>query len=180
MTLRVPSRRALGLAAAGTLGLGMAAFGPAGVASAVAPFTFSTTSLSTVTVPAGYCAIDWTLIGGHGGTNPASVPGLAGGELRVTTPVTAGEQYELAAGSAGTAYSGGGAGGTNLTSSAYNGRGGGGVAGGGGAASTRSTGRSTAPPTTPGRQPHRGRPGRGHRRALRRPGRTDRSDRRRR
>jgi hypothetical protein len=81
-----------------------------------------------VLVPSDVCSVDWTVIGGQGGTGAGEAAGGAGGELRVTTRGAAGQFVVLDPGTAGQPSSVGAAGGTNGGGSA----GGTGTAGGGG------------------------------------------------
>jgi hypothetical protein len=110
--LTSPSRRAAGLLAATTIGLSTAVLSVPGVAFAAPSSTLPSLSVSTaegdtsVTVPAGICAITWKVIGGQGGDN-ADGPGAAAGELRLTTEVAADDEFTLAAGTAGTPTAGG-------------------------------------------------------------------------
>ena len=140
-----PSRRSAALLAVSTIGLSTAVLGVTGVAAAVelAPVSFSTAGETPVTsyeVLDGYCTIDWTVIGGSGGAagdEPATL-GTLGGLIEITTTVTAGQVYTLAAGDAGgnATADAAGAGGTNSEES--NGTAGstGDVFGGGGGASS--------------------------------------------
>ena len=145
MHITSPSRRAVGLVAAGALGIGTAVLGFGGVAQATPvqiPYGFSTAGGDTTAqVPAGYCAIDWTVIGGQGGADGADTPnpGLAAGELRIRTTVTPEQVFTLSPGTAGASFADGYNGGTNAGDSGLNGVAGGGVDGGGGGAATAVT-----------------------------------------
>ncbi|RBY74943.1 hypothetical protein DQ239_18120 [Blastococcus sp. TF02-09] len=93
MHLVPPSRRALGLTAAGALALSSSVLAFGGVASAVAPAGAVETAnppgfsydhdggTDTWVLPAGYCAVSWHLEGGQGGagsgTGEDGVPGGA-------------------------------------------------------------------------------------------------------
>jgi hypothetical protein len=134
-------RRALGLVAVGAIGMSTAVLGVTGVAHAapLAPITF-TAADSPLTIPAGYCTVDWKLVGGQGGASEDGVPGAKGGELVTTTDVRSGQQYQLMPGAAGWAGAAGigGAGGVS-PDGAHDGLRGEdavGTAGGGGGAAT--------------------------------------------
>ncbi|HEY0509139.1 MAG TPA: fibronectin type III domain-containing protein [Blastococcus sp.] len=109
-------RRALGLLAVGTIGMSTAVLGVTGVAQAapLAPITF-TAADSPLTIPAGYCTVDWKLVGGSGGAAEDGTPGVRGGELAITTDVRKADTFTLFPGTAGSVGAGGvgGAGGTN-------------------------------------------------------------------
>jgi hypothetical protein len=90
-------------------------------------------------VPAGICSIDWTVTGGQGGAGSDGDVGETGGELRVTTRVTAGQQLLVRPGLPGLDWTAGAAGGVGDGDvrggfGSPDGRGGGG--GGGGAGSS--------------------------------------------
>ncbi|GAB3352410.1 fibronectin type III domain-containing protein [Modestobacter lapidis] len=105
-----PSRRAAGLLAVATIGMSTAVLSVSGVASAtpVPALSFSTVDGDTTSgaVPEGICGIAWRVIGGEGGVDVDGAPGQPGGELRVTTEVSAGEDFTLSAGAAGTGTAG--------------------------------------------------------------------------
>ncbi|WP_166533513.1 hypothetical protein [Blastococcus xanthinilyticus] len=108
-----PSRRALGLVAAGAMGLSTAVLGVGGVAHAdIATDIYwaDPAHSGPVTIPAGVCAVDWVLHGGTGGTGAGSSGG-AGGHVAARTAVTAGQQFTLLAGAGGAAAGSTGAGG---------------------------------------------------------------------
>ncbi|MGY1813920.1 hypothetical protein [Blastococcus sp. SYSU D00820] len=144
MHLAPPSRRALGLAAAGVLALSSTVLAPGGVAAAEtapAPLTYSTAEgQADVVVPAGYCSADWVVIGARGGAGSGGEAGAPGGEVRATTPVTAGQILTLRIGlEGGDASSVPGTGGSNAYDGYRGADGGddgdGGLGGGGGGAS---------------------------------------------
>ncbi|GHE11628.1 fibronectin type III domain-containing protein [Klenkia taihuensis] len=112
MRFTSPSRRALGLAAASTIGMSTALLGVTGIASAAPTPTWTFNgSQGTVTVPDGICAIDVVAIGGAGGAASDGSPGDPGGRLEVEdVDVQPGDVLELYVGAAGGA--GGTAGGT--------------------------------------------------------------------
>lgn len=64
-------------------------------------------------VPLDICAVEWTVIGGQGGAGSADAAGQRGGEVRVTTQRTAGQNFTLHPGGVGRDWAAGGAGGTN-------------------------------------------------------------------
>jgi LPXTG-motif cell wall-anchored protein len=115
--LTSPSRRAVGLLAAGTIGLSTAVLGVTGVAQAAGPLTpiTFTAADSPLTIPAGYCTVDWKLVGGSGGTAEDGTAGAKGGELVVTTNVRKDDTFAFYPGTAGSAGASGvgGAGGIN-------------------------------------------------------------------
>jgi hypothetical protein len=139
-------RRALGLLAVGTIGMTSAVLGVTGVAQATVPTWTATGSGDTDPVPAGICAIEWTLIGGSGGADSDGAADGLGGELWVTLAVEAGDTFTLYPGTAGAdgqAAASGALGGTNGDGIADDQGDAGGLdsdtdigAGGGGAAST--------------------------------------------
>jgi hypothetical protein len=108
--LASPSRRALGLAAAGALGLSTLVVGLPGIAAASTALPGST----TITVPDGACGLALTLTGGHGAAAGGN-PGGAGDVVGVTLPVVAHDDVslEVVPLPGGTA-TGGGAGGTAI------------------------------------------------------------------
>jgi hypothetical protein len=97
-----PSRRAAGLVAVGAIAVTSGVLAVAAPAQAE-PSGWAVTSDGgpTVTIPAGICAVDWWISGGRGGQDSTDALGLAGGLLRVTTSVVAGQVYTLAPGTAG-------------------------------------------------------------------------------
>ena len=146
MKLTSPSRRVLGLLAAGTVGLSTAVLGT-GVAQAVGgnPTGFDPDSgvQAEWTVPEGTCVIEWVLTGARGGADDQGNAAAAPDERTVRTMVTPGDVFTLVPGAGGADAPGGaagpgGAGGTNgAGGGSYDGAAG--VAetdGGGGAAST--------------------------------------------
>jgi hypothetical protein len=112
-----PSRRAAGLLAVTTIGLSTAVLGVVGVASAApAPetvpleqFSFTTTSsadydqpnTTSLTIPDGYCSVQWSVYGGGGGGDGVAVFGHGAGSIGATTTVVAGQKYDLFPGTAG-------------------------------------------------------------------------------
>lgn len=114
MRLPSPSRRALGVLAAGAIGMSTAVFGVAGVAQASSgPFTL--TGSTPLTVPSGICTVEWVLNGGAGAT-VGSFTGGTGHRMTIHMSVIPGETLTaapvvLAGGAAGT---GGGAGGNGI------------------------------------------------------------------
>jgi LPXTG-motif cell wall-anchored protein len=109
----LPARRAVGLLAAGTIGLSTALLGIPGVAAAdPSGWTFTDAS-PTIVVPTGTCAIDWSIVGSRGG---AGIDGISADSPMVTkirTAVGAGWTFTLAVGAPGASAADGGAGGTN-------------------------------------------------------------------
>ncbi len=137
MHLATPSRRALGLAAVSAIAMSTAVLSVGGVAQAApAPIPF-TAADGSITVQAGYCSIDWHLVGGSGGADGNAVAGAFGGELVVTTEVEEDDEFVLWAGTAGADGTPGNSavGGVNGSGS-WNGISGMNGGGGGGAAST--------------------------------------------
>ncbi len=137
MQLTSPSRRALGLLAAGTLGLSSAVLGT-GVAQAAGQPTGSADSDvdPTWTVPEGTCTVEWVVTGARGGADDQGAPAAAPAERTVTTIVSPGDVFTLAAGTAGAAAPAGVGGTTSQGEGAYDGAAGSGPTdGGGGAAS---------------------------------------------
>src|SRR3954469_782621 len=151
------TRRTAALMAASSIGLSTLVLGVTGVASAsdTEDFTFTTDAgqtdsvTGTLTVPAGYCSIDWSVQGGSGGGSTAGDDGGYGTLLEGTTaldgsattfslfPGTGGADGDSDAGTFGTGGSNarGGENGTN--GSTYLDSNGDSVySGGGGAAST--------------------------------------------
>jgi LPXTG-motif cell wall-anchored protein len=112
--VRSLSRRVLGLGAVGVLAASSAVLSTAGTAHAApAPFAGTVTAGTTpadtaITVPVGYCALRWELVGGQGGA-AGDNPGRRGGRIEGTTAVAAGDQFLLQPG-----QGGGGAGGQPL------------------------------------------------------------------
>jgi hypothetical protein len=86
-----PVRRAAGLLAVGVIGMSTAVLG-AGAAQAAAtlePFAGTVSGDpggqdTRITVPAGYCAIDWDLRGAQGGASDGTPGGLAARLLGTT------------------------------------------------------------------------------------------------
>jgi hypothetical protein len=133
--LASPSRRVLGLLAAGTLGLSTAVLG-AGVAQAADEVTGSADSAAdpTWTVPEGSCLVEWVITGARGGDG--DVPAEAPDERTVRTMVSGGDVFTLVPGSAGAAAPDGLGGTSSAGSGGYGGAAGvGPTAGGGGGAS---------------------------------------------
>jgi hypothetical protein len=135
------ARAAGGLLAAAAVGLSTAVLTAPGIAQATpSGWSFSSAGGTTsVTVPDGTCAIEWTVVGGRGGTAPG-VPGpYPPIGTTVTTVVAPGDVFTLAPGSAGGAGTDttGGVGGTNRArpDGAWDGAPGAPGGGGGGAAS---------------------------------------------
>lgn len=116
MRFTSPSRRALGLVAAGTIGMSTAVLGVAGVASAEPVvqaedgdlLAATTAAAQTVgfTVPEGTCAVRFGVAGGAG--DAAGFEGGAAGLVGTTTLVTAGQEYTLVGGDAYTTPGGNG------------------------------------------------------------------------
>jgi hypothetical protein len=136
------ARSAGGLLAAAAVGLSTAVLAAPGVAQATPSeldVTSTTGSLTTVEVPAGTCAIDWTVYGGRGGgggTPPYLAPGGAPIGTQVRSLVAAGDTFVLAPGSHGQDAGSDPAGGTNPAGNgAWDGAAGTATSGGGGAAS---------------------------------------------
>ena len=130
------------MSAVGTIALSSTVLALGGVAQAAGPWTFSTDTLTPtapgeyqVTVPDGICGIDWTLVGGQGGSDQGAVAGAVGGEYEVATAAQAGQVIDLYPGTAGTDQASGAAGGSNaFNAPSGNGAAGTGSGGGGGAA----------------------------------------------
>ncbi|MCW2581652.1 MAG: exported protein of unknown function [Klenkia sp.] len=99
------AHRALGLLAASALGMSTVVVVSTGVASAAptpAAFTFSTDSGATsAVVPAGYCAIDWVVLGARGGASEEGTPGEPGGLVTTRVTVREGDVFLLYPGSPG-------------------------------------------------------------------------------
>ena len=138
MHFSAPSRRVLGVSAAGAIAVSTTLFAVGGVAQAAGAWTFSTDTLTPtapgvyeVTVPDGICGIDWTLVGGQGGSDQNGAAGAVGGEYEVTTVAQEGQVISLHRGGAGQAFASGAAGGTNA-SDLLNGNGTAGTGSGGG------------------------------------------------
>lgn len=140
MHLAPPSRRAVGLAAAGAVAMSSAVLVLGGVASAApAPSWAASGTGDTVAVPAGICTIHWTVTGASGGAAGDGDAGALGGRLEIWAPATPGEVYTLSPGGVGadgvtdgTAAAGGtnasGAGSTQGGAGGLDGSGGGGAA----------------------------------------------------
>jgi hypothetical protein len=102
-----PVRRAAGLLAVGAIGMSTAVLG-AGAAQAaptLEPFAGTVSGDpggqdTRITVPAGYCAIDWDLRGAQGGASDGTPGGLAA-RLLGTTWVREGDEYLLQPGEVG-------------------------------------------------------------------------------
>jgi hypothetical protein len=109
-----PSRRAVGLLAAGTVGLSTAVLGFSGVAQAARGYTVA----DGVPVPAGICSIQWHVSGGQGGSATDGNGGDLGGDLYVTLPAAQGDVFTLYPGTKGGSAdaAAAGAGGTNAHS----------------------------------------------------------------
>ena len=112
MLSTAPPRRAVGLLAAGAVGVSTAIFGVAGVAHATPSYSVSGSG-TTAAVPAGICAVDWTVVGASGGTGTSA--GSMGGQLSLTLPAAEGDVFTLYPGTQGGTASGAtaGTGGTN-------------------------------------------------------------------
>ena len=139
MQLTSPARNALGLVAAGAIGIGTAVLGEFGVAQAETLPVWSTSEFGPQDpVPADICAIAWQLKGAGAGADSEGNPGSNAGLVVVTLPAVAGQVYTLFPGGAGTDADGltPGVGGTNADMTAplrgANGRTDGVRAGGGG------------------------------------------------
>ncbi|MCZ2822677.1 fibronectin type III domain-containing protein [Modestobacter sp. VKM Ac-2977] len=132
------TRRLVGLLAVTTVGFSTTVLG-AGLAQATPSglsFSSVTGEVTTVTVPAGTCAIDWIVSGGRGGAGSDGSSGGAPAGLQIRTLVAAGDQFVLAPGSAGADAGSAPDGGTNPRGeAAWNGAAGTSTGGGGGAAS---------------------------------------------
>jgi hypothetical protein len=123
-------RRALGLVAVGAIGISTAVLGVTGTARAaddLQPIDVSTYDGDTgLTVPKGYCTVEWELQGADGGRgrlfgDTIVDPATGAGFLAVTTSVTAGQKFtftEGGAGSDGDNQTGGGAGGAGAPAGA--------------------------------------------------------------
>src|SRR4051794_6499015 len=108
------ARRTAGLLAAGTIGLSTALLGFPGVASAdPSGWTFSSADPNPIVVPAGTCAVDWTIIGSRGGADANSFSGPSPIGSKIRTAVGRGETFTLSVGAPGADAVDGGAGGTN-------------------------------------------------------------------
>src|SRR3954451_11603883 len=108
------ARRTAGLLAAGTIGLSTALLGFPGVASAdPSGWTFSSADPNPIVVPAGTCAVDWTIIGSRGGADANSFSGPSPIGSKIRTAVGQGETFTLSVGAPGADAVDGGAGGTN-------------------------------------------------------------------
>ncbi|MCZ2813338.1 MULTISPECIES: hypothetical protein [unclassified Modestobacter] len=110
MRLTSPARRAAGLLAVTTIGLSTAVLSVTGVASAapLEPFDFTTDTdatysqdeLASLTVPDGYCSIDWLVYGASGGSSENSF-GVDGGGFQTMTTVVAGDVFAFTVGEQG-------------------------------------------------------------------------------
>ncbi|WP_409330141.1 fibronectin type III domain-containing protein [Trujillonella humicola] len=158
MHLAPPSRRALGLAAAGAVLTSSTVFALGGVASAAPSGAVETTNpfgvaydfdgdTDTWTLPAGYCAVEWHLEGAQGGAgSDQGADGEAGLTLDIVTYVddpAVATTFTLAPGGSGGSSAGtvGGLGGVSPFTDEYSGYDGydedsGGLAGGGGGAAS--------------------------------------------
>jgi hypothetical protein len=118
------ARRAAGLLAGATIGLSTTLVGLPGVASATpSGWSFSSADANPVVVPAGTCAIDWTIIGSRGGAGSDDRPGVSPLGSRVRTVVSPGNSFTLSVGAPGhDAVDGGGAGINALGSGSWDGR----------------------------------------------------------
>ena len=135
MRVVFPSARLLGRASVAAVVVGGAVLvAPAVAHAAPAPFSFSYGpggAAGVISPPEGYCAIDWTVVGGHGGAGTGGAAGAAGDEVRVRTAILSWSRYSVVAGAAGADGAQGGAGGQVVTvPSGHDGTGG---SGGGGA-----------------------------------------------
>ena len=111
MRLTSPARRAAGLLAVTTIGLSTAVLSVTGVASAapLEPFDFTTDAdatydrpeLASLTVPDGYCSIDWLVYGAAGGFSGDGSFGADGGGFTTTTAVVAGDVFAFTVGELG-------------------------------------------------------------------------------
>jgi hypothetical protein len=107
-----PARRAAGLLAVTTIGLSTAVLSVTGVASAAVPtgYTFSTNAADdadvtvgagkNLEIPEGYCSVNWSLVGGQGGTS-GDAEGDRGGSLYERTAIEAPQTYKLSPGANG-------------------------------------------------------------------------------
>ncbi|WP_457025656.1 hypothetical protein [Geodermatophilus sp. SYSU D01119] len=118
-----PARRVLGLGAAAAVAASSVVLtGGVAAAAPLEPYTFSHTwtgPYGLVFVPeAGYCRVEWVVVGAQGGADADGNPGARGGEIRVTTDVEAGMDYFLQVGEQGASHADGSAGGriTNVQS----------------------------------------------------------------
>jgi hypothetical protein len=118
-----PSRRALGIFAAGTIGMSTAVLGIPGVAAAT-----QLTATTTVTVPDGTCGVDIVVIGASGGPTTGHLGGLAQ-RLEIDLNVAPHDTLTFQPGAVGTVTAGGAGG------SGSNGGDGGALAAGGGGGS---------------------------------------------
>jgi hypothetical protein len=108
------ARRAAGLLAAGTIGFSTAVLGFPGAASAApSNWSFSSADPNPIVVPAGTCAIDWTIIGSRGGADASDFPGPSPIGSKLRTAVRQGESFTLSVGAPGADAVDGGIGGTN-------------------------------------------------------------------
>lgn len=89
MRLTSPSRRALGVFAVSAIGMSTAVLGVTGVAQASSS-PVALTGSTTLTVPAGVCAVEWVLNGGAGAT-VGSFAGGAGHRMTIHMSVTPGD-----------------------------------------------------------------------------------------
>jgi len=112
-----PSRRAAGLLAVTTIGLSTAVLSVTGIASAqdfqpngTDSYTvtsdgaadsdndFDVYDASSLTIPTGYCSVDWYVSGARGGASSSDAFGSGGIGIDATTAVTAGEKYLFSVG----------------------------------------------------------------------------------
>ena len=122
MQLTSPSRRALGLLAAGTLGAGTFVVGVGGVATAA-----TLTTNGAITVPANSCYVSFVVNGASGGSAGTGVGGL-GATMSIDDVVLfPGDEFFVEVGAAGTTTGGAGASGANGGNGGASGAGGGGA-----------------------------------------------------
>lgn len=112
-----PARRAAGLLAVTTIGLSTAVLSVTGVASAELPVVSFTTDPAdpdpdsennythyekfSLTVPEGYCSIDWGVYGASGGASSDGTFGADGGGFYTVTNVVAGDVFAFTTGGVG-------------------------------------------------------------------------------
>jgi hypothetical protein len=95
-------RRSAGLLAATTVAFSTTVLLGPGTAQAAVPTWDAAGDGPTAPVPAGICAIEWTVIGGGAGADSEGTPGDGAGVLHADIPAAEGEIYTLHLGGAGT------------------------------------------------------------------------------
>ena len=102
MQLTSATRRALGLLAVSTVGMSTAVLGVTGIAQAAVPSWTATADGQQDPIPAGICAVEWTLTGGGAGLDSDGQAGDDAGVLYAVTPVAENDVFTLVPGGSGT------------------------------------------------------------------------------